>query len=139
MEATYEILLGDDPVGTTSITKKGLYYEIVCVCNLSGHVPFRIEMRTSDAHIDLGLCYRKGEKIGLKTRVSVKQVGSAPFRFVAVPHKEYIERSFIPIRPEEPFAYIKRLENAYLTYRNKVPGICFKDPEQGQQGSDQTP
>lgn len=139
MEATYEIKLGDDPVGTATVTQKGLYYEILCICSLTGSVPFRIQMYTSDAQIDLGLCYKRGNTIGLKTRVCVKQAGVAPFQFSLIPHKEYAEKSFVPIHPEEPFAYLKRLEDAYLVYRNGNPGICFKDPAQDQPGSGQNP
>ena len=38
-----------------------------------------------------------------------------------------LEGKFIPIKPEEPFAYIERLKDAYLVQREERIGICIKE------------
>lgn len=67
---------------------------------------------------------------GLDTRLAAKRFAQGVPEFAAVPRKnpdeEVSDRHFIPIKPEEPFAYLSRLENAYFVCRNGEIGVILK-------------
>jgi hypothetical protein len=42
-----------------------------------------------------------------------------------MPKHQKSEGKFIPIYPEEPFAYISRLQNAFLEIRNGQAGVVI--------------
>ena len=39
--------------------------------------------------------------------------------------QEHLTGTFIPIRPEEPFAYIARIKESFLILKDGQPGICI--------------
>ena len=47
--------------------------------------------------------------------------------FEAVPKHPEKTENWMPISPEEPFAYLSRLENAVLERRDGQTGIVFKE------------
>lgn len=65
--------------------------------------------------------------IGLDTKLPAKRFGEAVPEFRLVPNKPVLEGKFVPIKPEEPFAYIERLKDAYLTQREEQLGIIVKE------------
>jgi hypothetical protein len=56
----------------------------------------------------------------------VKQLGEGELRFqVAVRHQKP-DKLFVPVRAEEPFAYLSRLTDAYLAKKDGRLGVCFR-------------
>ena len=59
--------------------------------------------------------------------MAVKKLGKGPFQFRALPKHQKSESKFIPVYPDEPFAYITRLQNAFLEIRNGQAGVVIRE------------
>lgn len=127
MVGQHAILFGDGQVGVAHVTKEGLFYKISCRCDISRDVPARIEALWQDLRIDLGLCVRMGEGMGLVARIGAKKVPSyAPVFRIIIKRRNEVGR-FVPIRPEEPFHYLQRLKDAWLVRCDEEIGIMLPD------------
>lgn len=121
----YEIRQGRDVVGKANVTRQGLYYHFSCRCRLSGDVMYRVAVSCGGHHENLGVLVPMGSEFGLDTKLAVKRLGEGVFRFQALPKHQQATGQFIPIRPEEPFTYITRLQEAFLEIRDGQVGLVL--------------
>lgn len=63
---------------------------------------------------------------GLNTKLPAKRFGNGNAEFLLVPKYEKENGIFVPIYPEEPFAYISRLKEAYLVRKAGQTGLLIK-------------
>ena len=131
----YPVLLGEDPVGTAEAVRQGLYYRITCRCVLTGEVMYQVTARGESGEENLGLLVPEGEAFCLTTRVPAKRLPGQTLSFRAVPRGTERKTFFAPIYPEEPFAYISRLKEAFLERRGGQVGVRIPQ-ETGPQDSD---
>ena len=124
MEGTYDVMLGKEKRGTVTVTGEGLYWKIQCRCSLYSDVMQNLILRTGDKDTNLGLLIPEGSSYCLKTRIAKKELPMIK-GFCMKPRHEKPENDFYPIKPEEPFAYLNRLEDAFLERRNGEIGIIF--------------
>ena len=129
MEGSYEVLFGDKSVGRVQVTKEGLYYRFFCRCRMSGEVVSRLAVRWQDKQESLGILVPVDGGFGLNTRLAAKKCGEGKPEFAVMPNKGELHGKFIPISPEEPFAYIQRLKDAFFERRYGQPGIVLKDTQ----------
>lgn len=124
--------MGDKPVGKAQVERQGLYYHVVCRCNLTGQVMYRLEVCCGDRRENLGILVPGENGFGLDTRFPVSRVGTGPLQFRLLPRHDAMEgRHFVPIIPEEPFAYLSRLKNAFLERREGMLGASLpREPEE---------
>jgi hypothetical protein len=79
---------------------------------------------------NLGILVPYGDIFGLDTQIPSKRlVGGIP-EFTLIPKHSYVSELFLPVFPEEPFAYIEKLKNAYLERKGNQLGIAIKEPGQ---------
>ncbi|MDD6966611.1 MAG: hypothetical protein SO355_08220 [Candidatus Faecousia sp.] len=122
----YAVHFGDDTVGKAQVTRQGLYYHVVCRCSLSGQVMYCLEASTGEKRVNLGILVPQETGFGLETRFPVSRVGEGELSFRLRPrHDELGGRSFVPITPEEPFAYLERLKEAFLEIQNGKKGASI--------------
>ena len=124
MEGIYEIRLGDRPVGTAAVTREGLYYRFQCRCRLETDSVCKVEA----GDVRLGVLVPEGEEFVLNTRLPIKRFPEKLADFRIRSDRPVLQGRFIPIKPEEPFAYIERLKDAYLTRQEGQVGIVLRDP-----------
>ena len=124
MEGTYDVYLGTEAVGKVTVTREGLYYCFMCSCRLSGTV-CKLKVTCDDNETVLGTLVPMGTAFGIHTKVPVKRLGKGKARFSVLPNKPVMTGKFVPICPEEPFAYLERLKDAYLELRNGQIGIVI--------------
>ncbi len=133
MHMDYAVNFGGKPVGKVQMTKKGLYYHVSCRCQLSGDVMYRLEVSCGDAKTNLGLLVPMENGFGLDTRFPVSRIGEGEPTFQLVPRHDILQdRTFVPITPEEPFAYISRLKDAFLETREGQQGASLPSEETGE-------
>ena len=125
MEGNYPVMFGQETVGKVQVLRQGLYYRFSCRCSISGSVICRVTVSCNGHHENLGVPVPMGNGFALTTKVAVKKLGKEPFQFRAMPKHQKSEGKFIPIYPEEPFAYISRLQNAFLEIRNGQAGVVI--------------
>lgn len=113
---------GDKPCGKVQVLRQGLYYRFSCRCQISGDVVCRLKACFPDREENLGVLVPVDGGFGLCTRLPVKRFTGNPVRFRIGTQKADSKGVFIPICPEEPFAYMERLKSAFLAVRNGQPG-----------------
>ena len=140
MLGEYPVRHGDAQIGTVSVTKQGLYYCIHSRCRLSGQVVFHLRGQWDNKSENLGVLVPEDGIFCLRTKIPVKRAGEGAPRFYIEPRHEKMPEAFIPIRADEPFAYLSRLENAYLKRDGDTIGIMLPEEKlSNPQGSDPSP
>ena len=127
----YELCLGKDPVGKVQVLRQGLYYRFICRCKLSGEVVYRLTVRCGEATENLGILVRSGDGFALDKKVPVSHLGEGEMNFLLLPKSDRVNGSFIPIHPDEPFAYITRLQDAFFARQGEQVGIVIKETGDG--------
>ena len=122
----YVLNLGKDPVGKVQVLRQGLYYRFVCRCRLSGDVVYRLTVRCGEKNENLGILVREGDGFGLDKKVPVSHLGEGELDFLLLPKSDRINGNFIPIHPDEPFAYINRLQDAFFLRQGEQAGMVIK-------------
>ena len=130
MEENYPVFFGKNPVGKVQVLRQGLYYRFICRCRLSGDVVCRLAVRCGDSQENLGVVVPVGDGFGLDKKVPVKHLGEGEMSFFLAPRNDYVFGKFVPISPEEPFAYIARLKDAFFLRQGGQAGVMIKN-EQG--------
>lgn len=125
MDGNYAVTFGKQTVGKVQVLRQGLYYRFVCRCQLSGEVMCRLWVTCGDKRENLGLVVPMDGGFGLDTRIPVKRLGEGALAFILIPKHDTPEGKFVPISPEEPFAYIERLKDAYLVKKGEQIGIVI--------------
>lgn len=135
----YSVYLAGEKIGTAEVMQQGMFYRIRCLCELSGSVPVRIIV-AAENQADLGLCVPMKNGFGLECRIPIKRIGRGDLRFSAKP-KHTKQEHLTVVSPDEPFAYITKLKDAYLIKYDAITGIAFRTTDQSQdlQDSGQNP
>ncbi len=132
MEGIYSLYFGGQAIGKAQVTRQGLYYRFSCCCRLSGGVVCKVLVRCGGVSENLGILAPEGEGFSLVTRVPVKRFGKGSPEFTVVPNRPEFSGNFAPIYPEEPFAYIEKLREAFLVRQGGRCGILLPDSENHQ-------
>lgn len=126
LEGNYGVYFSDKLCGKVQVVRQGLYYLFVCRCQLTGDVVCRLTAVFPEKEHPLGILVPMDDGFGLRTKVPAKHFNGTPVRFtVSVKHDEG-NGFFAPIYPEEPFLYIEKLKDAYLTKKNGQIGVIIK-------------
>ena len=129
MVSEYDVYMGTNVVGAAFVERQGLYFCFNCRCRLSVGSLFRVMVECDGHHENLGILVPQGGWFVLETRLPVKRFGDGVLRFFVTPKYPSGQGTFIAVYPDEPFAYLTRLKNAFLDYRNGQAGVVIKDPE----------
>ena len=122
----YEVTLDGRPAGKAQVTRQGLYYHVVCRCSLSGEVMYRLEVSCGEKRENLGVLVPGENGFGLDTRFPISRVGRGVLSFRLLPRHDPLQgRLFVPITPEEPFAYLSRLKDAFLEIQEGKKGASI--------------
>lgn len=127
MEENYGVYFGKDQMGKVQVQRQGLYYRFTCRCRLTGDVVCRLHVACGDKRESLGVVVPMDDGFGLDTRIPVKRLGEGKMEFLLVPKHELGSGTFVPVYPEEPFAYIERLKDAYLARKEGQVGVMIRE------------
>ena len=83
----------------------------------------RLWVSCGDKRENLGLVVPMDGGFGLNTSLPVKRLGEGKLTFTLLPKHDEPTGRFVPISPEEPFAYIERLKESYLVRKGEQVGI----------------
>lgn len=129
MVGTYEVRMGAKPAGTVTVEKEGLYYRFSCRCKLTGEVMHRLVVTCGEAREDLGVCVPMDGQFGVEKKIPCKRLGTGTPEFQLLPknEKQPDQGKFVPIYPEEPFSYMAKLKDAFLTTQAGQLGIVIRE------------
>lgn len=126
MEGVYEITLGGRTVGQAAVFQNGLYLYFECRCRLTGETVCRIRVRCGEKEEDLGIPVPEGREFVLRRKLPAKRLGTGAPEFQVEPKRTELPEDWVPVRAEEPFAYLTRLQSAFLEVRDGQVGIAFR-------------
>ena len=126
LDGVYAVSFGKNTVGKVQVVRQGLYYRFNCRCRIGREVICRLEVSCGDQHENLGIVVPMDGGFGLDTKLPVKRLGEGKMEFCLIPKHDIGNGKFVPIFPEEPFAYISRLKKAYLVRQNEQLGILIE-------------
>ncbi len=124
-EGNYPVYFGKQAVGKVQVLRQGLYYRCCCRCQCCCRILCRLVVRWGEGTESLGIVVPMDQGFGLDTRLPVKRFGLGEPEFILTPKLEKALQ-FHPIYPDEPFAYIARLKEGYLTYKEGQAGIVLE-------------
>ena len=127
MVGTYEIRRGNDVVGTATVEKQGLYYRFCCRCKITGEGMRRIVITCGKQREDLGVCVPIDGDFGMDKKIPCNHFGAEKPEFLLLPKYPDAQGKFVPVYPDEPFAYMSRLKDAFLEVREGLPGVLIPE------------
>ena len=125
MEGTYAVTVSGQQTGKVSVQRQGLYYLFSCRCRLAGDIIYRLVVTCGTVRESLGILVPQEGSFVLNTKLPAKKLGEGELSFRLIPKREELRKTFVPISPEEPFAYIARLKQSFLVIQNGQAGICI--------------
>lgn len=123
----YQICLGKETVGRAYVHQEGLYHCFQCRCDLKTDIICRVHVCCGDREENLGILVPEGGHYTLRKNIPIKRLGQGEFRFQLIPKVRQTRGKFAPVYPEEPFRYIRSLQNAYLTYQKGLIGVIIPE------------
>ncbi len=127
MEKVYDVGFMQQKAGQVTLKKEGLYWRILCRLENLEKGYYRLNVNNGSCVFDLGLCVPVSNGFGMNTTVPIKRIGEEGLTFFLESGKSGKQELFVPIRAEEPFAYLQRLEKAYLDRKDGILGLRFRD------------
>ena len=130
MERSYSVTIRGTSVGKVLVQRQGLYYHISCRCYLKGDTIYRLVVSSGTTSINLGVVVPIDNGFMLNTKLPVKKIGEGELSFALSAKQEAPYATFIPITPEEPFSYISRLKDSFLTLQDGQVGILLSKKQE---------
>ena len=84
---------------------------------MSSDVMHNLVVSCGDKQESLGVMIPFGQEFGLDTKIAMKRLGQGELAFKIMPKRGKVEE-YVPLSPEEPFGYIRRLREVYLVRQN---------------------
>lgn len=133
MQQTHSVLWNGNRAGTLQLTREGLYYRVDCSCNTIDKQIYRLLGRWGDTQLRLGVLIPEGNEMRLRTKIPAKKLAGKQTEFwlerVCTAKQEPVnlqrDGRYIPIYPDEPYAYLSKLKDSYLEIRNGQPGLMI--------------
>jgi len=129
LEGNYEVQFGTQVVGKVRVLRQGLYYRFICNCMLTGDVVLRLVVSCGGKNSNIGVLIPCGERFTLDRKIPSKLFGEEVPVFYLAPRHDIVNGKFVPIYPEEPFSYIARLKDAFLSRQNGQVGVLLKETD----------
>ena len=130
MEQSYPVTVRETPVGKVLVQRQGLYYHISCRCQLKGDTIYRLFVSSGTTSINLGVVVPIDNGFMLNTKLPVKKIGEGELSFALSAKQKAPSATFIPITPEEPYSYIARLKDSFLTLQDGQVGILLSKKQE---------
>lgn len=127
MTECYDIFLGSQRVGKAYVDRQGLYYRFRCRCRLASDVICRLSACRGGEEVHLGIPVPVSGEFVLDTRLPVKRFPEGEFRFLLHPKHQELRGRFVPLSPQEPFAYLAKLKSAHLEKREGQLGLVITE------------
>ena len=125
LEGVYEVRLGTAVAGKVQISRQGLYYHVICRCEIAGDTVYRLAVTSGNRKEYLGVVVPEESGYILDKRIPVKRFGDGEPAFTLIPRHDSLPGTFVPLSPEEPFRYIEKLKDSFLARQGGKTGIII--------------
>ena len=127
MEGNYEVKFGAEKVGKVQVLRQGLYFRFICHCKIPSDMVVKLVIRCGGKSDNIGVLIPFDEDFQLDKKYPVKKFSQGTPEFYLAPRHDTVNGKFVPIYPEEPFAYIARLKDAFLATQSGQVGVMLKE------------
>jgi len=114
-------------IGECSVYREGLYYRFICRCDVAFEKVYCLYVQIGEQCENLGVLVPVDGGFGFSIRLPAKRFQTGMPVFYAAAKQGDTPRKFIPIYPEEPFAYLKRITDCCLARRDGQIGVMLPD------------
>ncbi len=121
----FPIYYGSREWGNATVEIQGLYYRILCKCNIPTDAICTIHLQTKGNDINLGTCIRAGNQYIINTKIPIKHIQINDLKFCILPKSAESSSAFIPIEENSPFPNLKRLDKARMCQLDGRLGVIF--------------
>ena len=128
----YIVTSNGKSVGKVQVLREGLYYRFICRCHITQDKIVRLMVSDNETEINLGILVPLEEGFGLSKRIPAKQFSGGEISFYVSAKQE--RGRYIPISPEEPFAYLERIKDCFLVRKGDMQ--CAYLPEREKSSGD---
>ena len=129
MDGFYEVYYKNEQVGKVELQVKGLYCRIICRCEIPDNRIYRLYAVTGLGRENLGVLVPSGNGFILDKQIPLKRLGHGHMEFcLSSGETSLLSEMFVPIRSEEPFLYLDRLQEGVLEIREGQIGIRITEP-----------
>ena len=125
MVGTFDVKIGSERVGKMVVERIGPYYRFSCRCHLAGNTVHTVAALCDGTRVHLGVCVPMDGKFGLEKKLPCKQFPGGKTEFLLIPRGE--GRRFVPVYPDEPFAYMTKLKHAFMEIRDGQVGVSISE------------
>ena len=119
----YPVLLHDKDVGMVKIEREGMFYKVLYQCSFPDHQIYRMMLAYDDTLIDLGVCVPSKNIYHSAGRLPCKNIDTEKLSFYLTTGK--VKANGIPVETGKPFAYLDKLDNAYLVTDHETTRIVI--------------
>lgn len=118
MEGKYTIFYRGKQIGQVLVDREGLYYHFRCKCKFEEDAVCKLMYQYNNDSYVLGIMVPEADVFVMEKRIAIKHFEEGtPYFFI--PWDTASERGmFVPISPDEPFGYLAKLTDAFLSYKN---------------------
>lgn len=127
MEGEYRVLRGGQTVGRCTVQRAGLYCCFSCRCRPGGEDVYRLWIEIGGERQEIGVMVPSCDGLCLDKRIAAKRFPPGVPTFTLRCRQEKPDGIFVPVCPEEPFAYLSRLQKAFLEIRDGQIGIVIPE------------
>jgi len=124
LEKEYPITWNLKKGGKATVDRAGMFVMIKCKCELNMLCPLRIVLCHGNKKLDLGQCINYQDGIGLKKRISIKEITPENIYFQIEPA---LTEMFIPIQEDSPFPAIDQLKHGRFAVVGDQKGIYLPE------------
>lgn len=123
----FPVIYGTEKCGEATVNKVGLYYHIVCKCDIPTKKPCKIVMQAGTKVFSLGTCIKEKDRYIIDTRIPCKHIESMDLQFKVQGNSRDVNEGFLIIKEDAPFPHLHNLSNARMQRRLGQVGIIFID------------
>ena len=122
MEGTYTVIHNEKMVGNVILTRQGLYWKILCRCQLLGDQMLHLQLQINHEPFDLGLLIPTATGLELCKLIPVKQIGAGKPAF-SLRSRTAKAAQFIPVASDVPFPWLHHLDHCVFAKDNGKTGV----------------
>lgn len=125
MEGQYPVFYNEQVIGSVQIRRIGLYYELKCSCSSKMEGIWRLFVINEGRIEDLGVLVLENRGMCLLKRIAIKNLAIQKPVFGIRNNAEMVKDA-VAIHAEKPFAYLTKIDCAYLIMDGKERKIGFQ-------------
>lgn len=122
---SYPVYCNNVAVGNVVLENAGLYYRVICQCNPTERMLYKLFALCGSERVNIGICMPLESGIGLDKKMPRKRFDLRNITFCLVSQAETNAEKFFPLVMDEPFDALDQLETARFSIRDGAKGLLL--------------